>query len=51
MFAGLAAILYVHFRTQLLWTWYVPFSAGITFLAGALVSLATEAPPAARKTR
>jgi Na+/proline symporter len=51
MFAGLAAILYVHFRTQLLWTWYVPFSAGITFLAGALVSLATEAPPGARETR
>ena len=41
MFAGLAAILYVHFRTPLLWTWYVPLSAGITFLTGALVSLAS----------
>jgi solute:Na+ symporter, SSS family len=42
MFAGLAVILYAHFRTPLLWTWYVPLSAGITFLTGALVSLATD---------
>ncbi len=42
MFVGLAVILYVHFRTPLLWTWYVPLSVGITFLTGALVSLATE---------
>jgi SSS family solute:Na+ symporter len=41
MFVGLAVILYVHFRTPLLWTWYVPLSAGITFLTGALTSLAT----------
>jgi len=41
MFVGLAVILYVHFRTPLLWTWYVPISAGITFLTGALASLAT----------
>jgi SSS family solute:Na+ symporter len=51
MFAGLAVILYVHFRTPLLWTWYVPLSACITFLTGAFVSLATEAPAAARETR
>ena len=43
MFAGLAAILYLHFFTPLLWTWYVPFSAGITFLIGAIVSVATGA--------
>src|ERR1700686_2135796 len=51
MFVGLAAILYAHFRTPLLWTWYVPLSACITFLAGALVSLATEPPAAAREMR
>jgi Na+/proline symporter len=50
MFVGLAAILYVHFRTPLLWTWYVPFSAGITFLTGAFASLATESPAGARTT-
>jgi solute:Na+ symporter, SSS family len=42
MFAGLAAILFAHFRTPLLWTWYVPLGAGITFLAGAIASLATQ---------
>jgi len=42
MFAGFVAILYVHFRTPLLWTWYVPFSAAVTFVCGALVSVATE---------
>ena len=51
MFAGLAAILYAHFRTPMLWTWYVPFSATITFLTGALVSLATESPAAASENR
>jgi solute:Na+ symporter, SSS family len=51
MFVGLAVILYVHFHTPLLWTWYVPFSAGVTFLTGVLVSLATEAPAAERETR
>jgi Na+/proline symporter len=51
MFVGLTVILYVHFRTPLLWTWYVPLSACITFLTGALVSLATESPAAARETR
>jgi SSS family solute:Na+ symporter len=49
MFVGLATILYVHFRTSLLWTWYVPLSAGITFLTGALVSLATEGPASAKE--
>jgi SSS family transporter len=48
MFVGFLAILYVHFRTPLLWTWYVPFSAAITFLTGALASLATETRSAAR---
>ena len=42
MFAGLAAILFVHFRTPLLWTWYVPFSAGVTVLAGAAASIFTR---------
>ena len=43
MFVGFAAILYIHFRTTLLWTWYVPAGAGITFLAGTLASLASGA--------
>jgi SSS family solute:Na+ symporter len=51
MFVGLAVILYVHFRTPLLWTWYVPLSACITFLAGALVSLGTSAPAPAKEAR
>lgn len=41
MFVGLAVILYVHFRTPLLWTWYVPVCSAVTFAAGALASLAT----------
>jgi Na+/proline symporter len=49
MFAGLTAILYAHFRTPLLWTWYVPLSAAITYLTGALVSVATDAPPATKE--
>jgi hypothetical protein len=40
MFAGFAAILWIHFYTPLLWTWYVPTGAGITFLVGAITSLA-----------
>jgi Na+/proline symporter len=51
MFAGLAAILYAHFRTPLLWTWYVPLSATITFAIGVLVSLATGQPNAAEGAR
>jgi Na+/proline symporter len=38
MFAGLAAMLYIHFFTPLLWTWYVLAGAGITFAVGALAS-------------
>jgi SSS family solute:Na+ symporter len=51
MFVGLAAILYVRFFTPLLWTWYVPLGAGITFLAGALASLLSGSPPRAREMR
>jgi SSS family transporter len=47
MFVGFVAILYVHFRTPLLWTWYVPFSAVVTFVTGALVSVATNTQSAA----
>jgi SSS family transporter len=42
MFTGLAGILYIHFRTPLLWTWYVPAGTAITFLAGTIASYATE---------
>ncbi len=42
MFAGFAVILYVHFRTPLLWTWYVPLGTGITLICGALASFATR---------
>jgi solute:Na+ symporter, SSS family len=38
MFVGLAAMLYIHFRTPLLWTWYVLVGTIITFAAGALAS-------------
>jgi solute:Na+ symporter, SSS family len=51
MFAGLAAIVYVHFQTPLLWTWYVPLGATITFLVGALVSVTTGATPGARAAK
>jgi SSS family solute:Na+ symporter len=51
MFVGSAVILYIHFRTPLVWTWYVPVGTGITFLAGALVSLATENPPGPSEER
>ena len=42
MFAGLAAVLYIHFYTPLLWTWYVLAGAAITFVAGALASLGSR---------
>jgi Na+/proline symporter len=51
MFAGLAAILYARFRTPLLWTWYVPLSAAITFVTGVLVSLATALTVPVKETR
>jgi solute:Na+ symporter, SSS family len=38
MFVGLAGILYIYFRTTLVWTWYVAAGAGITFLAGTIAS-------------
>jgi solute:Na+ symporter, SSS family len=41
MFVGFAAILWIHFYTPLLWTWYVPTGAAITFLTGAIASLVT----------
>ena len=40
MVIGLAAMVYIHFYTPLLWTWYVLTGSGITFLAGALASFA-----------
>jgi len=40
MFVGLVGILYIHFRTPLLWTWYVPAGTAITFVAGAIASYA-----------
>jgi len=51
MSAGLALILYLHFRTSVQWTWYVPASACVTFLTGAIVSLATQPSLAARKLK
>jgi Na+/proline symporter len=50
MFVGFAAILCIHFYTPLLWTWYVPAGAGITFLVGALASLASGAGSPPQKT-
>jgi len=38
MFAGLAGMLYIHFRTPLLWPWYVLMGTAITFICGALAS-------------
>jgi len=49
MFAGFAAMLAIHFFSPLLWTWYVPTGAAITFVAGALASLATRAEAAAQQ--
>ena len=51
MFAGFAAILWIHFFTHLLWTWYVPTGAGITFLIGAVASLATRPVTAHRESQ
>ena len=43
MFVGLAAVLYIHFYTPLLWIWYVPRPvAAITFAAGAVASLGCD---------
>ncbi len=44
MFVGLASILLVRFRTPLVWTWYVPLCAGITFVTGAIASVAVPSP-------
>jgi len=38
MLVGLAAMAFIHFETQLLWTWYVLTGAGITFLSGTMIS-------------
>ena len=48
MFVGFGAILWIHFYTPLLWTWYVPTGAGITFVTGAIASYVTSTgrPPA-----
>jgi len=51
MFMGLAAMLYIHFYTPLLWTWYVLAGAGITFLAGTVASSATGPVPAPHETK
>jgi SSS family transporter len=39
MFTGLAVMLYIHFCTPLLWTWYVLVGSAITFMTGVLASL------------
>ena len=49
MLVGLAIILYVQFRKVLLWPWYVPLSAGITFVTGIIASLATRQSGTARE--
>jgi SSS family solute:Na+ symporter len=51
MFLGLAAMLYIHFYTPLLWTWYVLAGAAITFLAGTLASAASRPAPAPHETK
>src|SRR6266853_5111834 len=51
MFVGFAAILWIHFYTPLLWTWYVPAGAGITFLTGVIASLASSLGVAPQKAR
>jgi SSS family transporter len=50
MFVGLAAMLYIHFYTPLLWTWYVLVGSAITFLTGALASLANASLTAGSST-
>jgi Na+(H+)/acetate symporter ActP len=51
MFVGFAAILWIHFYTPLLWTWYVLTGATITFLTGAVASLATTPATPPRQSR
>jgi Na+/proline symporter len=51
MFVGFAAILWIHFYTPLLWTWYVPTGAGITFLTGVIASLASSLGVAPQKAK
>jgi SSS family solute:Na+ symporter len=51
MFVGFAAILWIHFYTPLLWTWYVPAGAGITFLTGAIASRASNAAGAPQEAK
>jgi SSS family transporter len=51
MFVGLSAMLYIHFYTALLWTWYVLAGAGLTFLTGALASFASYSLTANQETR
>jgi SSS family solute:Na+ symporter len=50
MVVGLAAMLYIHFYTPLLWTWYVLAGAGVTFLAGTLASFASDSSGATQET-
>ncbi|MDW8130566.1 MAG: sodium:solute symporter [Bryobacterales bacterium] len=38
MFAGLAAMVYVKFATEVAWTWYVVIGTTVTFAAGLLLS-------------
>jgi SSS family solute:Na+ symporter len=42
--AGLAAILYVYFRTQVAFTWYVLIGTGVTFAVGWGISLCGRRP-------
>ena len=37
--AGLATVLYIHFRTPVAWTWYVLIGTTVTFLVGLAASL------------
>jgi hypothetical protein len=39
MLAGLAAVLYVRFFTNIAWTWYVVIGALATFVCGWLLGL------------
>jgi Na+/proline symporter len=51
MFVGLSAMLYIHFYTTLLWTWYVLAGAGITFLTGTVASFASYSSGANQEAR
>ncbi len=51
MFVGLSAMLYIHFYTALLWTWYVVAGAGLTFLTGTLASFASFSSGANQEAR